>query len=110
MQPGRPGFQQLFAHFGDHFLTELADAVGVVTVSFQLLADPARNFRSTHIREPHQAGEVDDGHDARHHRNGDAHLLQAVDEVEVTVGEIGRASCRGSVWLAVGWRLGYTYV
>src|SRR5690554_4976560 len=86
MQPGRPGFQQLFAHFGDHFLTELADAVGVVTVSFQLLADPARNFRSTHIREPHQAGEVDDGHDARHHRNGDAHLLQAVDEVEVTVG------------------------
>ena len=85
MQAGRPRSKQFRTHFGDHFLTKLADAVTVIAVGFQLLADPAGNFRAAHVREAGQVGEVDDGHNTRHHRNGDAHLLQAVDEVEVAV-------------------------
>src|SRR5690554_3270140 len=59
MQPWRTSLKQLFAHPGDDFFTKLADAFAVVPVGFQLLADPARDFRAAHVRETHQAGEVD---------------------------------------------------
>ena len=85
MQSRRAGLQQLLAHLGDHFLTELADGIAVVAVGFELFANPARNFRAAHVRETNQVGEIDDGHDARDHRNGNAHFLQPVDEVEVAV-------------------------
>ncbi|MCY1403226.1 hypothetical protein D9M71_183960 [compost metagenome] len=86
MQTRCAASQQAFAHLGDHVLTERLDAANVVAVGFQLLADPARNFRTTGIREARQLGVVGDRHDPRHYRDIHTELFHTFDEVEVAVG------------------------
>src|SRR5690606_16406288 len=45
VQAGRAACQQLLAHLADHLFAEGLDAADVIPVGFQLLADPARDFR-----------------------------------------------------------------
>src|SRR5690606_18318405 len=51
MQARGASGQQLFTHVGHHIGTELEDAVAVITIGLQLLADPAGQFCTTGFGE-----------------------------------------------------------
>src|SRR3989338_5769114 len=95
--------QQALAHFSDDLLAIRLDAVGVVTVGFQLFAHPARDFRTAGVGETRQLAVVGDRHDARYHWNIYTQLAHTVDKVEVAVGVeevLGNRAVRAGFGLA----------
>src|SRR5688572_9828673 len=54
MQPRCAGLEQVFAQARDHIKAKSAYGVGVVAVTLELFADPARYLRAASIRKPRE--------------------------------------------------------
>ena len=103
MQARCAAIEQTLAHFADHLLAKCLDAVRIIAVGFQLLANPAWDFCTASVGEARQLAVVGDRHDARHDRDHDAGRTYALNKTEVAVGVkevLGDRTVGASVGLA----------
>src|SRR5690606_38394759 len=83
MQTWRAAIQQLLAQVLYNFDTKFTNALTVVTIGLQTLANPAWNFRAAVVAEALQVGVIGDGHDARHNRDFNADLAAGIHKIKI---------------------------
>ena len=92
--------KQVLAQTLHNLNAKSADAVAVIAVRLQPLANPAWNFRAAVIAEALQIGEIGDGHYAGHNRDLNAGFMTSLQKIKIRICII-KILCDGTVGAGV---------
>src|SRR5690554_6160129 len=96
VQSGRTTVKQLPAQSRDDFGAVIRNGLSVITIGFELLANPAWNLGTTSIGETCQLGVIGNRHNTWHNRHFDTQRPHSFDKIEVRI-SVEEILCNGEI-------------